>query len=123
MRDDDDREPRPRREMVCEPRDDLDVEMVSRLVEQQQVEVGDESSRQLHPASLATRHRAHPPGEERLVETAEQSVEDLANRRIAGPLVHVLPRHDVLRHGHLRIEGFRLRHGTDVHARVDRDAA
>ena len=59
--------------------------------------------------------------QERLVEAAEQAVEDLANRRVTRPLMHVLPRHDVLRDAHLRIEGLRLGDGPHVDAGVDGD--
>ena len=120
MGDDDHRQPRPRSKVIREPRHHLDIEMVGRLVEEQQVEVGDKCSGELHAPALTARHGPQPPREQILVESAEQAVEDLADRRIAGPLVHILARHDVLRHGHLRVETLRLRDGADVHPRVDR---
>ena len=78
-------------EVVGQPGDPLDVEVVGRLVEQQHGRVRDEQSRQREPAALATGHRA-----DRRVEPPDacasmppsRPVEHVADARVTGP--HVL---------------------------------
>ena len=114
--DDDDRESRTRREVIGKPRHHFDVEVVGRLVEQEQVEVGDEGTGELDPPALPAGHLAELAIEQGFFKTPEQPVEDLANRGVARPLVHILAGHDVLRHGHLGIEGLGLRDRADVYS-------
>ena len=76
------------RQVVGQPRDALDVEVVGRLVQQQQVGVGHEQLGQGQPPALAAGHRADDRLEAahvRGVDAAEQPLEDVTDARVAGP--------------------------------------
>ena len=108
MRDDDDRQARARSEMLRQPGHHLDVQMVGRLIQQEEIQVSHEGAGELHTPTLTAGHRAQTSIQQRLVKAAEQPVKDLADRRVTRPLVHVLTGYDVLRHRDVRVEGFRL---------------
>ena len=74
--------------MVGEPGDALDVEVVGRLVEEQQLGVGDEQPGEREPAALATGHRADRGcrgRRRRGADAAEQPGQDVADAGVAGP--------------------------------------
>ena len=76
------------REVLGQPGDALDVEVVGRLVEEQQVGRGDEQRGQRDPAALAPRERPdgrREPADDRGVEPAEQPDEDVADPRVGRP--------------------------------------
>ena len=80
-----------RREMAREPVDPLDVEVVRRLVQEQQLGAVEERAGQRDPAALPARERAdarvEAVREPRHRDAAEQAVEHRAERRVARPLV------------------------------------
>ena len=84
-------EPRRGGEVAREPVDALDVEVVGRLVEQQQLGVATSSCGQRDPAPLAARQRrdrrVEAVAEAGAVDAAEQPVEHVAEARVARPLV------------------------------------
>ena len=74
-------------EVLGQPGDALDVEVVGRLVQHQQVGAGDQGRGQRDPAALAAgqpldRGVQADPGQ-------PEPAEHLAHRRVAGPLVHL----------------------------------
>ncbi len=71
-------------EVAGQPGDRLDVEVVGRLVEEEDVVVASEQGRQRHPASLPARQRAHRAVPRQVGDQAGQHVADL---RVTGPLV------------------------------------
>ncbi len=84
---DHERERRPCRaagQVLGQPRDRLDVEVVGRLVQQQDVEVGQQRSSERDPAALPSGESGDRAVE---VETDEQVADDLARLRIRRPLV------------------------------------
>ena len=90
MGDDEDRAAA-RREVAREPVDALDVEVVGRLVEQQQLGVAEQRLRQRDPAPLAARQRrdrrVQPLREAADLDAAEQPVEHGAVGGVGHPLV------------------------------------
>ncbi len=90
MGDDEDRAAA-RGEMARQPVDPFDVEMVRRLVEQQQLGLVEEQLGERDPPALTAGQRrddgVEPVGEARDVDATEQPVEDAAERGVAGPLV------------------------------------
>ena len=93
--------PAPRGEMAREPADGLEVEVVRRLVEQQQLGPVEQQLRERDAAALTTRERAddrvEAAGEARQLDAAERALEHLADPAVARPLVigktadHLLP--------------------------------
>ena len=81
----------PRGEVMSEPVDAFDVEMVGRLVQQQQLGRVEQQARQRDAAALAAGEagdrRVDALREERQRDAAEQPVEDAAERAVAGPFV------------------------------------
>jgi hypothetical protein len=72
-----------RLEVGGEPGDALDVEVVGRLVEHEQVPLLHEQRRERHAAALAAGHRADDAVEADAVQP--EAVEHLAHRGVAGP--------------------------------------
>ena len=110
MGDDDQAAIRPRpgpHEVVGEPGDTFDVEMVGRLVQEEQVGLGHQGRGQCHPATLAAGHRAHPriqaPDGGGLM-IAKQARQDIANPGLAGPIVFGPLAEDDLAHGRCRVK-------------------
>ena len=114
----------PRGEMAGEPADGLEVEVVRRLVEQQQLGPVEEQLRERDAAALTTRERpddrVEAAGEARQLDAAERALEHLADPAVARPLVigktadHLLP--DRPR----RIEGVELAEQADAQIRRPR---
>ncbi len=77
--------------MLSQPRDPVDVEMVGRLVERQQLRVVQQRPGEHQAAPLAAGERLHtrlhPVGETPERDPAEQAVEHRAKPRLARPLV------------------------------------
>jgi hypothetical protein len=101
-----------RREMAGEPVDPLDVEVVRRLVEEQQLGAVEERVGQRDPAALPARERAdarvQPVREPRHRDAAEQAVEHGAERRVPRPLVVGAAADELAADGARRIEVVRL---------------
>ena len=96
--------------------------MVGRLVEHEQVGVVDEQARERDAAPLAAGHRADDGVEPVVyadgVDAAEQAVEDVADARVAGPLVlGAVADHDVAQ-GRRGVEVVALREHADRQAAV-----
>ncbi len=72
-------------QVLGQPVDAGHVEMVGRLVEDQQIRGADEESRQRHPAPLATGHL--PGGRLRAEVGQAETAEHGAHPGVAGPLV------------------------------------
>ena len=121
MRHDHDRELVLGLQVLSKPGDDLDIEVVCRLVEEQHVEVCDERPRELDAPALASGHIAHRAQEQSLVESAEQPGEHLSDAGIGRPLVHIEPRHDVVTDRLIGIDHLCLRHQPEVDVRSDGD--
>ena len=87
----DEHRPAARGEVAREPVDALDVEVVGRLVEQQQLGGVEQQPRERDAPPLAARQRrdrgVEPGGEAAQRDAAEQAVEHAAKRGVAGPLV------------------------------------
>ena len=93
-----------------EPGDALDVEVVGRLVEDDQVLLVDEQPGQRDAAALATGQRADDGVElARQVEPAEQPGQHVADSRVARPLVVGAVADDLAPDGRRRVEGVVLR--------------
>jgi len=73
-------------QVTGQPRHALDVEVVGRLVEHQQIGFGDQQRRQRHPAALATGEPLDRCVQAHLMQA--EPVEHLAYPGVAGPLVH-----------------------------------
>ena len=71
-------------QMIGEPCDGLHVQVVSRLVQHEHVPVANEQPRQVHPATLTARERAHQPVPGHIVQKPR---DDGTRAGIAGPLV------------------------------------
>ena len=113
MRDDEQRArpPRPAAlEVVGEPRDAVDVEVVGGLVEHEHVEIADEHAGEVHAAPLPAGKVADPavPGDVR-----DQAADDVADSGVRGPgvLGHVAD--DRVGDGCFRIERVGLRERAD----------
>ncbi len=70
--------------MAGQPVDRLDVEMVRRLVEEQQIEVTHKQGRQCHPSAFST---GEPVDAATQVKIAYQAGDDVSRTRICRPLV------------------------------------
>ncbi len=108
-------------EVLGEPGDALDVEVVGRLVEEQQVGSGDEEGGEGHPAPLSAGERADrrpQAADHRRVETAEQPGEDVADAGVGRPLVLREVAEHGLVHGGRGIEGVVL--AEDPHPQAAR---
>ena len=95
-------------EVLGEPRDPLDVEVVGGLVEQQQVGRGDEQGREGDPAPLATGERPHEGTQSAhhgCVEATEEPGQHVADPGVRGPLVLGEVTEHRLGHGAPGIEG------------------
>ena len=79
----------PAAEVPRQPVDALDVEVVRRLIEDQQVVVADECPGQRHPPALAAGERGQGPVQHRVEvrALAEESREHLPDPCVGGPLV------------------------------------
>ena len=101
------------REVVGEPRDRLDVEVVGGLVEHEEVGVVDDEARERSAAPFAAGHGADDGVETRgvagRVDPAEQPVHDVADPRLAGPLVVGAVAHDDVRSVAVGVEVVGLR--------------
>ena len=106
----------PCRQVVSEPCHPFDIKMVGRLVQEQQVVVGDQKRSERQTATLTTRERTHDRLQAAKIwgfDAAEESLQNLANARVTGP--------DVLRQlaqrcpadGRLGIEGVDLAEHAD----------
>ena len=97
----------PGRQVLGQPRHPLNVKVVGRLVQEQQVVVGRQQSCQRQPATLATGQRSHDrlkPAHVRCVDAAQQAVEDVADAWIASPDVFgQVPQHG-LADGRARVQ-------------------
>ncbi len=107
-------------QVLGQPGDALDVEVVGGLVEDQEVLVGDEQLGEGDAAALAAGERADD-GVEALaeagqVEAAEETGQDVADLGVAGPLVVGHVADDLVADGGLGIEGVVL--GEDSHAQA-----
>src|SRR5699024_9991573 len=71
-------------QMLCEPSDALDVEVVGRLVEDDEVVVVDQQSGQARAATFPTGQTRHGLVQ---VPAAEQAAKDVEGTRVTGPLV------------------------------------
>jgi hypothetical protein len=107
-------------QMAGQPVDRLDVEMVGRLVEDQQVDLRDQQRGERGPATFTTRQRSHRPIEH--IRT-QQRRDDLAKHPVAGPVVFgTITEHDGV-HCRRRIEGVALVEQPDPQAACVRDPA
>ncbi len=109
-----------RLEVSGQPGDALDVEVVGRLVEEQHVVVADQQRSQRDPAALATAEIADR-GVPR--DVGDESRDDVADLRVAGPLVVGLVADDRVADGLGLVEGVGLVEHPDVHAAAGRHAA
>ena len=103
-------------EVVGQPGDALDVEVVGRLVEQEHVGVGDEQPGQGQPAALAAGQRPDDrvePARPRGVDAAEQPGEHVADAGVTGPHVLGEVTDDRLAHGPGRVERVDLAEQAD----------
>ena len=100
-------------QMVRQPRDSAHIQMVRGLVKRQHVPVADEQPREVHPAPLPARERAHAriPRDVR-----GQPRDDVAHARVARPLVLGQIAHHGALHG--VVVGQRI--GLPQHAHVHR---
>ena len=71
-------------QVIGEPGDAFDVEVVGRLVQRDDIPIADQQRGQLNPSSLATAESAdrRVPGD-----VGDQSADHVADARITGPLV------------------------------------
>ena len=121
---DDDEPARVRRppflEMLGEPGDALDVEVVGGLIEEDDVPVADEQLSEGHAPALATRQIAQPgrPGE-----VGEQPVDHVADLRVTRPLVLIEMADDHLRNGVIVAEHVGLVEHPDRRTPANSDAA
>ncbi len=122
MGDDDEREAWPIAQVVGKPGDHFDIEVVGGFVEQQQIGVCDEGPRELDSSPLTTGEVAEGAAEGGLVEAAEETVKDLADARLGGPLVDVKAGHHVVRDGYRRVELLGLGDRRDMDIGTERHA-
>ena len=109
-----------RLEVSSQPGDALDVEVVGRLVEEQHVVVADEQRSQRDAAPLATAEVADcgVPWD-----VGDEPSDDVADLRVAGPLVVGFVADDRVANGLGLVEGVGLVEHADVHAAAGRHAA
>ena len=107
-------------QVLGEPRDRLDVEVVGRLVEDQQVDVVEQQAGQRAAAAFSTREPVHGPVEGHV---GQQHLDDLAGGRVTRPLVVVLAGEHDLAHGVGVVEQVALVEVADVQPAVQRDPA
>ena len=96
----------PRPQVRSQPGDALDVEVVARLVEDEQVVVADQRTRKGDPTTFAAGQRCDDPVEH-LVEVrpvTEQPGEDVTNPSICGPFMSRTVAHDQRAHRRGRVE-------------------
>jgi hypothetical protein len=95
-------------QVAGQPVDALDVEMVGRLVEHQQVVVGHQHPGQGHPAALPARECSdcgvQTRGEAGEIQAAEQPGEHLAGSCVPAPVVRLAVTKDDLAHGAGRVQ-------------------
>ena len=95
-------------EVAREPVHALDVEVVRRLVEQEQRRAVEQQAGQGDAAALAAAQAAdaggHPLGQPSQLDAAEQAVEHLAEAAVAGPLVLGAVADQLVAHRALRVE-------------------
>jgi hypothetical protein len=88
---DDEHRPASRRQVMRQPVDGFDVEMIGRLVEQQQLGAVEQQSRDRDPPALAAGQgrdrRVHAVAEAAQLHAAEQPVEHRSKRAVRRPLV------------------------------------
>ncbi len=97
-------------QMAGQPGDALDVQMVGRLVERDDVPFADQQSGQLHPAALAAGQR----GDRRLPgDVGDQPRDHIADPRVTGPLVFGRIADERVAHAAIRVQGVGLAQRTD----------
>ncbi|MPN05532.1 hypothetical protein SDC9_152783 [bioreactor metagenome] len=104
-------------QMVGQPGDSLDIEMVGRLVQRDQVPVAHQQGGQRHPATLPTAELADSclPGD-----VGDKSADHVADRRVAGPLMLGTLADDDLSHRGSRVKIITLAQHTEPDAAAAR---
>ena len=99
-------------EVVGQPRDGVDVEVVGGLVEHEHVEVADEHAGEIHATPLPAGELADPavPGDVR-----DEAADDAADPRVRCPRVLGHVADDRVSDRGLRVERVRLLERADVH--------
>ena len=107
-------------QVLGEPCDRLDVEVVRRLVEEQHVVVARQQGRERDASALAAREAADPRVPR---DVGEQTADDIARARIPRPLVLGASADDHVAHRAVVIERVRLVEDADAHAAAERHAS
>ncbi len=114
-------------QVLRQPVDGLHIQMVGRLVEQQELGLRDQRLGQRHPSTLATRHRAdHRLGtlrERRELHATKEAGEHVAHGGISEPRMVGTARGEHLVHRRRLRQGVALRDEPQVQARLMRHAA
>ena len=122
---DDEHRAAPRGEVAREPVDRFDVEMVRRLVEQQQLGAVEQEPRDRDPPPLAAGERGdrgvHAGGEAAQLHAAEQPVEHGAKRAVGRPLVVGATAHERVADRAVLVELVALAEQRDVDVAGARD--
>ena len=107
-------------EVVGQPRDGVDVEMVGGLVEHEHVEVADEHAGEIHATPLPAGKVADPAVPR---DVRDEAAKDAADPRVRRPRVLGRVADDRVGDGRLRIESVRLLERADGGSAAPHDAA
>lgn len=107
-------------QMVRQPRDSAHIQMVRGLVQRQHVPVADEQPHEVHSTALPARQRSHLRVPR---DIAGQPGNDVADARVAGPLVFRQIAHHGLPHRGSGIERVGLSQHAHAHGAVAQHAA